>query len=103
MSPLLTSLSVKEIERRDKSTNSIDAIENEKCLLISLRRSRLGLRSGVRAKTRVGEAMKFLPEITTAGLDLISPTSYLTDIRCVAAAAPDRTPNAGQAAALPDP
>ncbi|ACS60906.1 hypothetical protein [Rhizobium leguminosarum] len=47
--------------------------------------------------------MKLLPEITTAGLDLISPTSYVTDIRCVAAAAPDRTPNAGQAAALPDP
>ncbi|WP_281410606.1 hypothetical protein [Rhizobium laguerreae] len=43
--------------------------------------------------------MKFLPEIATAGLDLVSPT----DIRCVAAAAPDRTPNVGQAAALPDP
>ncbi|MFL5010574.1 hypothetical protein [Rhizobium sp.] len=47
--------------------------------------------------------MKFLREISAAGLDLISPTSYLTDMRCVAAATPDRTPNAGQAAALPDP
>lgn len=47
--------------------------------------------------------MKFLPEIITAGLDLISPTTYVTDIRCVAAAVTDRTPNAGQAAALPDP
>ncbi|WP_204339388.1 hypothetical protein [Rhizobium ruizarguesonis] len=94
---------MKEIERRDKSINSIDIIENEKCLLISLRRSRLGFRSGVCAKTRLGEAMKFLPEFSVAGLDLISPASYVTDIRCVAAAAPDRTPNAGQAAALPDP
>ncbi|MBX5159155.1 MULTISPECIES: hypothetical protein [unclassified Rhizobium] len=47
--------------------------------------------------------MKFLAEITAAGLDLNSSTSYVTDIRCVAAAAPERTPNAGQAAALPDP
>ncbi|MGO8076048.1 hypothetical protein AB9F41_26430 [Rhizobium leguminosarum] len=94
---------MKEIERRDKSTNSIDVIENEKCLLISLQWSRLGFRSGVCAKMRVGEAMKFLPEITTAGLDLISPTSYVTKIRCVAAAIAERTPNAGQAAALPDP
>ncbi|UWM85107.1 hypothetical protein [Rhizobium sp. SRDI969] len=47
--------------------------------------------------------MKFLREISAAGLDLISATSYLTDIQCVAVATPDRTPNAGQAVALPDP
>ncbi|TAV42149.1 hypothetical protein ELI02_27050 (plasmid) [Rhizobium leguminosarum] len=46
---------------------------------------------------------KPLPEISGAGLDLNSSSSYVTDIRCVAAAASDRTPNAGQAAALPDP
>ncbi|TAU73653.1 hypothetical protein ELI41_35090 [Rhizobium leguminosarum] len=50
-----------------------------------------------------GKAPKSLPEISGAGLDLNSSSSYVTDIRCVAAAASDRTPNAGQAAALPDP
>jgi alkanesulfonate monooxygenase len=50
-----------------------------------------------------GKAPKSRPEIRGAGLDLNSSSSYVTDIRCVAAAVPDRTPNAGQAAALPDP
>ncbi|OOO45503.1 hypothetical protein BS630_26670 [Rhizobium laguerreae] len=58
--------------------------------------------SGGSAKTWP-KAPKALPEISGAGLDLNSSSSYVTDIRCVAAAASDRTPNAGQAAALPDP
>jgi hypothetical protein len=52
---------------------------------------------------RLREAMKFLPEITASGLELISATSYVPNIRCVAAAIAERTPNAGQATALPDP
>jgi hypothetical protein len=51
MSPFLTALSVKEIERRDKSTNSIDVIENKKCLLIGFWLPRLESQTGGSAKT----------------------------------------------------
>ncbi|NEJ71914.1 hypothetical protein GR197_15405 [Rhizobium phaseoli] len=94
---------MKEIARRDKSTNSIEAIKNKKCLLISFRPPRLVFRMRRLRENAAMKALKFRQEITPAGLDLNSSTSYVTDIRCVAAAVPQRTPKAGQAAALPDP
>ncbi|MBP2449306.1 hypothetical protein [Rhizobium leguminosarum] len=94
---------MKEIARRDKSTNSIEAIENKKCLLNQLPAAAFSVSIQRLRENAAMEAMKFLPEITPAGLDLNSSTSYVTDIRCVAAAVPERTPKAGQAAALPDP
>ncbi|NKK68971.1 hypothetical protein GFM13_00905 [Rhizobium leguminosarum bv. viciae] len=94
---------MKEIKRRDKSTNSIDAMENKKCLLIRLRPPPFSVAVRHSCNEVAWEAIKFLPRTGAPDLVLTTGTSYVTDVRCVTAPVAERTPMRGRAATLPDP